>query len=235
MREDEIFVLKSIARQYSATWRPGENPPDGYITYGARDVAVEVSTLTQYITDNQGTRPRNSDDISALRLADELDLALGSSMPDDRRVILILNSPIVAFRKTKIDLEEKILAFVSKNADSHRSEEKLSVRGNDLEIILTTSEVRNGKSVIGFVKNRASSSDIMSNAIYMLETRIEDKARKCSSLAEPVWLALRNDYWLADVGTYRDALNHISISHRFEKILLVSNNGSVDVLVGSAA
>ena len=37
----------------------------------------------------------------------------------------------------------------------------------------------------------------------------------------------RHDYWLEDSETYRQAIEALSISHPFEKILLISGNGSV--------
>ena len=103
MREDEIFALKSIAAQFSGEWKPGEDSPDGYIIPAERVVAVEVSGLTQNVTDDRGTRPRHSDDIATIRLANELDAKLKSTIPQHRRVVLVLSSPIVDYQKTKIE------------------------------------------------------------------------------------------------------------------------------------
>ena len=65
-----------------------------------------------------------------------------------------------------------------------------------------------------------------------MEERIATKTKKCSAFASkgPVWLALRNDYFLADVETYRQAFAQIQHPHVFEKILLISGNGSVATL-----
>jgi hypothetical protein len=57
LRDDEAFAITSIARAFSGTWRPGENPPDAYLLLGAEIIAVEISTLTQHVTDDKGTRP----------------------------------------------------------------------------------------------------------------------------------------------------------------------------------
>ncbi|MGH7744788.1 MAG: hypothetical protein ACREQ5_08240, partial [Candidatus Dormibacteria bacterium] len=65
LKGNEEFVIASLAKAYSGTWRPGENPqkpPDAYLTIGSREIAVEISTLTQYITDDLGTRSRFTDD-----------------------------------------------------------------------------------------------------------------------------------------------------------------------------
>jgi len=58
MREDEKFVIESVARAYSGDWKPGADPPDAYLTIADRTIAVEISTLTQHVTDDRGTRPR---------------------------------------------------------------------------------------------------------------------------------------------------------------------------------
>jgi hypothetical protein len=68
LRRDELFVVSSVARVFSATWRHGDNPPDAYLTIGIKETAVEISTLTQYITDDRGTRPRITDDATAVSL-----------------------------------------------------------------------------------------------------------------------------------------------------------------------
>jgi hypothetical protein len=50
LREDEQFAITAVAATFAATWRPGENPPDAYLVLDAKTVAVEISTLTQYVT-----------------------------------------------------------------------------------------------------------------------------------------------------------------------------------------
>ena len=81
--------------------------------------------------------------------------------------------------------------------------------------------------------NRFSNSNILANVLYMLEERISTKALKCSKLSfgGPIWLALINGYFLTDADTYRHGMQFITVDHPFEKILLVSEDGSVDMLV----
>lgn len=88
LREDERFVMTSIARDLSATWRPGENPPDAYLRLDAGTVGVEITTLTQYVTDDRGTRPRLSDDSATADFANAMNwaaLAVRSNNPDQRQ------------------------------------------------------------------------------------------------------------------------------------------------------
>lgn len=44
------------------------------------------------------------------------------------------------------------------------------------------------------------------------------------------WLALMNDYWLADAGTYRAVLPFVTTWHPFDAIYLISGEGGVDRL-----
>jgi hypothetical protein len=46
LRDDEAFVITSIANSLSGTWRPGEDPPDAYLSFGIETVAVEISILS---------------------------------------------------------------------------------------------------------------------------------------------------------------------------------------------
>jgi hypothetical protein len=233
MREDEEFVLKSIAARYCGEWKPGEDPPDGYITFPGRVVAVEISTLTQHITDDRGTRPRLSDDTAAMRLANELDAELKTEIPSRARIMLVLSSPIIDYRKTKSELAAEILALANNNWNKNRVEHKISIRGNKVEIYVDELQGSERKKIVAAITNRFSNPDILANVIYILEDRIRTKGQKCGRLSfgGPIWLALINDYFLTDADTYRHAMKSISVDHPFEKILLVSDNGVVDVLV----
>ena len=57
------------------------------------------------------------------------------------------------------------------------------------------------------------------------------KLRNCSVSSHP----LLNDYSLTEADTYRYALESIAVEHPFEKVLLVSGRGAVDVLIDLAA
>jgi hypothetical protein len=232
MREDEKFVIESVARAYSGDWKPGADPPDACLMMADRTVAVEISTLTQHVTDDRGTRPRLSDDTAAIRLADELDADLRNAVPDGKYVTLVLSSPILEYEKTKAELRNSITLLLTSSAGLSPVERKVSIRGNHIEIGLSESVESGGKKIGAAIRNRASNPNILLNARYILEDRIKTKAEKCGELSRsgPIWLALLNDYFSAEVNTYRQALESVSVEHPFKKILLVSGNGSVDTL-----
>jgi hypothetical protein len=60
----------------------------------------------------------------------------------------------------------------------------------------------------------------------------EGKARKCAMLVGkfPIWLALLNQYWLADIETYKVALSYYSSKHPFERIIIIEGGGSIGVI-----
>lgn len=81
-----------------------------------------------------------------------------------------------------------------------------------------------GKKLVGAISNTNSSADILKNAKYLLHQRIISKEKKCKGInfIGPRWLALVNDYWIADTNIYKQALGELKLSHNFEKIYLVS-------------
>jgi hypothetical protein len=85
LRSDEEFAIRSVAAAVSGEWRPGENPPDAYLKIGEVTIAVEISTLTQHVSNERGgTHARFSEDVCATNLADRLDRELRDIMLVDR-------------------------------------------------------------------------------------------------------------------------------------------------------
>ena len=82
--------------------------------------------------------------------------------------------------------------------------------------------------------NTDSSADIGLNARLVLEDRIRRKSTICIGLPKPIWLAVLNDYWLADTDTYSAAAREIKVAHCFERIFLVSDEGAVSELTVGA-
>ena len=230
LRSDEEFVINSLAAYFSGDWRLGEDPPDAYLQVGDKLAAVEISILTQHVSDGRGSsKPRLSEDSTAIWLANELNDELQDKVPVGFVVILTLASPILKARKVKAQLKDKIVSHVSNSRGKEVSE---VILGNNIDIHVVADDRPSGKKVVGIITNQKSSSDILQNAMGILEDRIVIKAGICRSLAfdGSKWLALFNDYWLADNDTYQQAMGSFSLSHPFEKILLVSGNGSVAVL-----
>jgi len=230
LRSDEKFVICSVAAHFLGTWWDGEDPPDAYLQIGDEVTAVEISILTQHVRDGRGgSKSRLSEDSTAIWLANELNEEFKAMIPDGLLVMLTLSSPILKARKVKTRLAGTIANLVS---NAYQSEVAEVILGNRIDIQVVADDRPSGKKVVGIITNANSSPDILRNAWNILEDRIIDKANKCRSLAfaGPKWLALLNDYWLADNETYQQAIESLSVDHPFEKILLVSGNSSVAVL-----
>jgi hypothetical protein len=229
LRDDEEFVITSLSKEFGGTSRVGENPPDAYLQIGAREIAVEISTLTQHITDDRGTRSRLDDDIPAIKLSNELDAELLGLLPDGQSVSLILSTPILKFRQTKTALAKHLREKLP-DLQAFATETEIEINGNVIKV--QRHDGHSAKKIWGVVPNRHSKPDILANARNILEDRISVKARKCAEFIgkKPLWLALLNDYWLSDAGTYKCALSSFSPRHPFEKIILVSGDGTVELL-----
>jgi hypothetical protein len=230
LRQDEKFVICSVAAYFSGEWWPGENPPDAYLKVHHEVVAVEISTLTQHVSDGSGgSIPRLSEDATAIWLANELNSELLDKIPDGLFVMLTLASPILKARKAKTYLKDKIVTLVSSSCETEVTED---IWGNRVKVRIAPDDRPSGKKVVGIVTNQKSSPDILLNARSILEDRLVVKASKCCSLrfGGPLWLALFNDYWLADNDTYQQAIESFSVDHPFEKILVVCGNRSVTEL-----
>lgn len=227
LRSDEKFVVEAVSAFFGGEWRPGEDPPDAYLTVHGTEAALEISTLTQYVSDEGGgLKPRFSEDATALWVVRELKTALLAHIPDGRTVLVIMSSPIVKARQVRDRLTTIILEHIAK---ASHVEASANVLGNEIKIIVTAAGEPDPEKLRGVVSNQNSSPNILQNARISLENRISVKAAKCRALASqgPVWLALLNDYWLADDDTYKQAFAMFSVAHPFEKIVLVSGNRAV--------
>jgi hypothetical protein len=237
LKPDELFVINALATHLNGTWSAGEDPPDAYLEIGDGTVAVEISTLTQHVVDERGgTHARLSEDSTALWLANELDKELRTAIPDGHMVVLTLRAPIAKARRTKEELKDKILHLVANTTDQTIDVEE-DVLENRIDINLSSYSDPDNRKVHAVVINRKSDPHVTSNARMILEERITTKTEKCNSLPfkGPVWLALFNDYFLADDETYKQAIGQMSRSHVFDKIFLISGNRSVATLYDKPA
>jgi hypothetical protein len=237
LKPDEEFTARSLAAHFNGTWSEGEDPPDIYLNIGNGTVAVEISTLTQHVIDERGgMKPRLSEDSTALWLANELEKELSPLISDGRMFVLTLQAPISAARRTKEALRGRLITIAASNEIETIDVEE-TILGNPIGIYYAPYNGANRRKVHAAVVNQKSDPHLLSNARFILEERIATKSKKCSAIAakKPVWLALFNDYFLANDETYRQALAQISAPHIFGLIVLISGNGTVTTLYDRAA
>jgi hypothetical protein len=235
LKPDEIFVqnclLKHLDSSKASSWE-GEDPPDIYIETGGETIAVEITRLSpvSFATDG-GVQNRHSQDYFGLNLCDDLNGQFKDSVPPEVNIILTLHVPIENTRKYKKEIYsyiEHILASGIKVGD--RTEKKIA--GSLIKTVVVPRHDHAQKRIGGVIVNNNSSAHILSNAEVILADRISVKVEKCKKINHEgsLWLALFNDYWLADHNTYSRALKNIHVHHNFDKIFVVSDQGLVNKL-----
>jgi hypothetical protein len=159
----------------------------------------------------------------------ELDNELQGKIPWGYGVALILKWPFANKRTVKPILKREILKLLTNGASTHN----VTIEGNEIQIKIRFHGDGPG-SVYAVGEPFALPPDDQTIAWCALEERIKAKEEKCRPLKfnGPVWLALFDIYRLADVETHRRAMGKFSVNHPFDKILLVSGDGSVDELFG---
>jgi len=227
LRSDEEFVIKALAETLGVNWCAGENPPDAYLMIDNGTVAVEISTLTQAVFNGtEFGKERRSDDEGPLRLFDELDYELKGQIPKGIYVILSLSAPIKKLRKFKIILAKRILECSERRIECEYEDEILE---NRVDIHIVSGERSSGRKIVGIVSNSRSNADILANAFFILNNRLEVKSQKIKSIEYDgeCWLALLNDYWLADEKTYRKAMSLSKVDHSFSRVYVVFDSKKV--------
>jgi len=236
VQSDEEFVGRALVEFFGgsscASVSDGEDPPDLYLTAHASRVGVEVTRLSQFTLEPGGTLGnRTTQDSFGLRLLDELDAKLGPSLPDDVSLMIVLRVPLsnpAGFRKGLTEWVKKIALAPEKSLEQERE-----IVGSRTGISVIP-ERPTGKKIVGCVVNTNSSADIGLNARLVLEDRIRTKSEICALLPKPIWLAVLNDYWLANTDTYAVAGRQLTLTHCFERIFLVSDRSAVNELAVGA-
>ncbi len=236
MRRDEEFVgcalIEFFGGPSSASVSDGEDPPDLYLTMSASRIGVEVTHLLQFTFERDGTLGnRTTQDFFGLRLLDEFDAKLGPLLHHDVSLMIVLRVPVLnaaRFRKRLTEWATKVAS-----ASQRGFEQEREIEGSRISISVIPRRP-SGNRIVGCVVNTNSSADIGLNARVVLEDRIRTKSDICVQLRKPIWLAVLNDYWLADSDTYAIAGHQLRLEHCFERIFLVSDRGTVNELTIAA-
>jgi hypothetical protein len=235
MREEEKFVRDALLAFLgsSSTLRSfdGEDPPDFYLEWhGGSRVAVEVTRLTQGVPNADGSPGnRESHDNFGLQLIEKLNDEFGSKISDTMSLVVCMHLPATAGRSFKKALCRMLEDVIRESIPG--SEAERIIEGAKVSVTVVA-ERHAHKKIRGIIANRNSSADILLNARCALEDRIRAKDKICGRLAtrSAIWLAMLNEYWLADSETYRQAWRQLDIPHCFERIFVIHSSGGVTEL-----
>jgi len=227
MRIDETFAMNSIVKEFGGTFTEGEDPPDAYLQLNGKNIAVEITQLVQQVQNDKGEMiSRHAHDRPAITLSDELDLQMKNDIPKGKYVFLVLGTPINNIRKTKRELKKEILTQLKSGV----VKQDLIVENNEISVSIYNGDRATGKKVISAIANKFSDANLLNNTMNLLSDRITSKLKKCKakSYNGEYWLALLNDYWVADTDSYRLAYGKLNIQHDFSKILIIDSHGQVE-------
>ena len=222
MRPEEKYTLEALVEKYGGEFYEGDDPPDGYLLNKGKKIAVEVTRLIQHVTDDNGKHlSRRADDVPAHILIDQLDKELKSKIPTDKYIFVILPTPINNFKKTKENLSMEILQLIK----SAETKKLVNICSNSISISVYNGNRESGKKIIAALPNTRSSTDIGANVSYLLSDRINDKEHKRKEIdgVAEYWLALINEYWIADEQSYNISYKSLEIKHGFDRILLLND------------
>lgn len=232
MRPDEAFVGQALF-DYLHDLNPvaildGEDPPDLYLNLESGRIGIEVTRLSQFTIKPDGTLcNRTTEDTFGIRLIDELNSAFGPALAEDICIVIGLETPVAAPRRFRKGIQAWVEEIVSNPI--LRSREERTIEGARVWTSVAAARP-GGKKVMGYVSNKNSSADIAFNAQLVLADRVMTKSAVCMDMQKPIWLALINDYWLADADTYKAISRELKLTHCFDRIFLISDRGSVTEL-----
>ena len=227
----EQSAIGAVARHFSAAWRPGEGPPDAYVTVGGRRVALDVAVIAlQRPGRTRVAKARLREDRVAQRVLRDLEGALRAHVPDGKTIILTLGAPIRVPNKLVAALAKTLPAYLESGAEE--VDEKKIILGNRVRFRVLNHDSTWKAKVIGFVFTGDPEPGILANAMRSLHAEIAAmaKRRMPRRFAGERWLVLDNDHWIADIKTYRRAYSLLTPRHNFKKILMVFDGGRVEAL-----
>jgi hypothetical protein len=232
MRPDEIYAGDRLVDFFnpttSVTVSEGEDPPDLYLCFSDTRIGVEVTRLSQFTFEsNGGLGNRMTQDSYGVRLINELNSELGQILPERLSLFVGLELPVENAAIFKRELKNWISDLISHPVLDARKEREIQGVIVQTHVIPRRSS---GKMIVGWVSNNNSSADIGLNAQVILADRIRQKTKICTNLNKPIWLALLNDYFIADIDSYDEAYKHLNLDHCFERIFVIPYRGPVCVL-----
>jgi hypothetical protein len=232
LKTQERTPIEAVARQFSATWEKGSDPPDAYIMIAGKRVAVDITTLKRRgtIQGNAG-KPRLRFDKSATKLIEGLQATLSETVPDGMTVLLTITAPIRLRSKTAALLEDKIQSLLERGALGRI--EKETIHGNCVQIRLLRGESERAPKMIGFVHNSDSDPLLLFNMTSeLLELIGAEAGRQAPRLADDRWLVVISVGEFSCLEAYRYIYSQLRVATDFKKILMVFGDRHVGMLTG---
>lgn len=233
LKIQERTAIEAVARQFSATWEKGNDPPDAYIRMAEKRFAVNITTLKRRSTgQDNSTKPRLRFDKVVTRLMEHLRATVSKTVPDGMTVLLTITAPIRLPSKTAASLEDKIQTLLRRRGSLGRNEKDM-IHGNRVQIRLLRDESEQPSKMIGFVHNSDSDPVLLLNMTReLLDLINSEAARRTPKLAGDRWLVVISARGISCLEAYRYIYSQLHQATGFKKILMVFGDARVGVLTG---
>jgi hypothetical protein len=230
LNAQERAAIEAVAKQFSATWEAGGDPPDARLLVDGKRVAVDIRTLKQRGR-NQATaeKPRLRFDRVVIRLIEHLQATVGATVPAGTTVLLTVTAPIRLPAKTASALEDKIQTLLGRGAPQRDLND--TVHGNDVRIRLLRDGPERAPKMIGFVHNPETAPlqlfDVTSKLLDLFSVAAGWQMPK---IAGERWLVAISARSFSCLEACRYILSQLSDATGYEKVLMVFSDGRVGVL-----
>jgi hypothetical protein len=236
LARQERTAIEAVARQFSATWEEGDDPPEAYIRVEGKRVAVDIATLKGRGTGEElAGKPRLRFDKVVTRLMERLQATLGETVPEGVTVLLTVTAPIRLPAKTAAALEDRIETLLGRGSPGREepAQEESTMHGNRVRIRLVREGSEHAPRMIGCVHNPDSDPGVLLDmAGEWVELIGAVAGRRAPELAGERWLVVigaRASSWLE---AYRYIHSQLRMAGDFTKVLMVFGDGRVGMLAG---
>ena len=232
LKKHERTAIEAVARRFSATWEPGSDPPDAYITVAGKRVAVDIATVKRRSAGKgNAAKPGLRFDKVVTRVIGRLQATLGDAVPDGITVVLTITAPIRLPAKTAAALEDKIQALLGRALPGRDTRD--TIHGNRVLIRFLRHESERAPKLIGFVHNPDSDPLLFLDMTRELLELISGEAvRRAARLSGERWLVVISAGAISRLEAYRYIYSQLRMATGFKKILMVFGDGSVGTLTG---
>ena len=140
MRPDEEFVGRALVAFFSgsstASMSEGDDPPDLYLSVGGTRVGVEVTRLSQFTFEPDGTLGnRATQDFFGIRMLNELNSKLGSTLPENVSLLIGLWVPVPNASRFKRTLTEWVAQIAAAPEQGYNKEREFDGSKANISVV----------------------------------------------------------------------------------------------------
>ncbi|MFQ6083168.1 MAG: hypothetical protein ACE5WD_07410 [Candidatus Aminicenantia bacterium] len=239
MKRDEEFCQSALieflrSQGHSVVTRPGDEPPDFYITLDGTEFAVEITTLSELIPSPKTSKlqPILTAHMTLYRFVSEIEtFTLQKEILNGTYLVSIdLNKPIPNFNKIKSNLIKAIEEFISETRQEESTPYFQLFRKGKVRMECKKLS-GDGARITHMITHGAKWHDeICKHARLILQRAIDDKRNKLLHEPRPKMLLLLNRYLFASIKDFQEALLLCSGCEFFHSIYLVTCDGIIHQL-----